>query len=105
MYDFIQKIVQKNPEANPTSSAKKGKKGKKKKGKKGKKKKKKLQIDSNIIDILSNPSLLLSDKKATETVIVNGQPQNVYNYHTQISSGTKKGRSTVKTTKTSGNKE
>ena len=105
MYDFIQKIVQKNPEANPTSSAKKGKKGKKKKGKKGKKKKKKMQIDSNIIDILSNPSLLLSDKKATETVIVNGQPQNVYNYHTQISSGTKKGRSTVKTTKTSGNKE
>ena len=105
MYDFIQKIVQKNPEANPTSSAKKGKKGKKKKGKKGKKKKKKMQIDSNIINILSNPSLLLSDKKATETVIVNGQPQNVYNYHTQISSGTKKGRSTVKTTKTSGSKE
>ena len=32
MYDFIQKIVQKNPEANPTSSAKKGKNGKKKKG-------------------------------------------------------------------------
>ena len=82
MYDFIQKIVQKNPEANPTSSAKKGKKGKKKKGKKGKKKKKKMQIDSNIINILSNPSLFLSDKKATETVIVNGQPQNVYNYHT-----------------------